>query len=175
MKMFERELQFYDFHLKVIKNGLDLEDPVQLFYMGINKWRSEKDYPIPGTVYKNLYLSSGGNANSSRGNGTLSFEAPKSAAADKYTYDPKMPVMTLGGNNCCGTPTLPGPYDQRPLERKQDVLVYTSEFLKTPITIAGPVKMKLFAATDGPDTDWMIKVGDVSPEGAAMPISVGIL
>lgn len=96
MKMFNRELQFYDYHLKGIKNGLDLEDPVQLFYMGINKWRSEKDYRIPGTQYKNLYLTSNGNANSVRGDGVLSFEAPKKAASDKYTYDPKTPIMTLG-------------------------------------------------------------------------------
>ena len=175
MQMYNRELQFYDYHLKGIKNGLDLEDPVQLFYMGINKWRSEKDYPIPGTQYKNLYLSSNGNANSVRGDGILSFEAPKKAASDKYTYDPKTPIMTLGGNNCCGTPTQAGPYDQRPLERREDVLVYTSEFLKSPITIAGPMKMKLFAATDGPDTDWMIKLVDVYPDGRAMPISEGIL
>lgn len=175
MKMFERELQFYDYHLKGIKNGIESEDPVKLFYMGIDKWRSEKDYPIPGTQYKNLYLSSNGNANSVRGDGELSFEAPKNAAADKYTYDPKSPVMTLGGNNCCGTPTQAGPYDQRPLERREDVLVYSSDFLKSAVTIAGPVKMKLFAATDGPDTDWMIKLVDVYPDGRAMPISEGIL
>ena len=175
MKMFERELQFYDYHLKGIKNGIEKEDPVKLFYMGVDKWRSEKDYPIPGTQYKNLYLTSNGNANSVRGDGELTFEAPKKAAADKYTYDPKFPVMTLGGNNCCGTPTQAGPYDQRPLERREDVLVYSSDFLKSAVTIAGPVKMKLFAATDGPDTDWMIKLVDVYPDGRAMPISEGIL
>ncbi len=175
MKMFERELQFYDYHLKGIKNGIESEDPVKLFYMGIDKWRSEKDYPIPGTQYKNLYLTSNGNANSVRGDGELTFEAPKKAAADKYTYDPKFPVMTLGGNNCCGTPTQAGPYDQRPLERREDVLVYSSDFLKSAVTIAGPVKMKLFAATDGPDTDWMIKLVDVYSDGRAMPISEGIL
>lgn len=175
MKMFDRELKFFDFHLKGIKNGIDQEDPVQLFYMGINKWRSEKDYPIPGTNYTSLYLHSSGDANAVRGDGTLSFDPPKIQAVDKYTYDPKMPITTLGGNNCCGTPTEAGPMDQRPIERREDVLVYTSAFLNAPLTVAGPVKMKLFAATDGPDTDWMIKLVDVYPDGTAMPVSEGIL
>jgi uncharacterized protein len=86
-----------------------------------------------------------------------------------------MPVMTLGGNNCCGTPTLAGPKDQRPIENRNDVLVYTGPILKDPLTIAGPVKMKLTAATDGPDTDWMVKLVDVYPNGFAMPVAEGIL
>jgi uncharacterized protein len=175
VNMFDRELHFFNYHLKGIKNGLDTEDPVQLFYMGINQWRSEKDYPVPGTVYTNMYLNGNGNANSLRGDGLLSFNEPTTTATDQFTYDPKMPVATLGGNNCCGTPTEAGPIDQKPIERREDVLVYTSAFLTAPVTIAGPVKMKLFAATDGPDTDWMIKLVDVYPNGTAMPISEGIL
>jgi len=83
--------------------------------------------------------------------------------------------MTLGGNNCCGTPTLAGPYDQRPIERRSDVLVYSTGILREPVAIAGPVKMKLWAATDGPDTDWMVKLVDVYPNGFAMPVAEGIL
>ena len=172
---FETELRFFDFHLKGIKNGIEREDPVRLFYMGENKWRSEKDWPIPGTNYRALYLASGGSANSVRGNGQLSFSKPVENGSDKYVYDPMKPVPTTGGNNCCGTPTPAGPQDQQELEKRNDILVYTSEALKSPITIAGPVKMKLFAASDGKDTDWMIKLVDVSPDGKAMPISEGIL
>ena len=94
---------------------------------------------------------------------------------DRYRYDPLSPVPTTGGNNCCGTPTPAGPRDQRPLETREDILVYTSDFLTDSITIAGQVVMKLFAATDGPDTDWMIKLIDVYPDGYAMPVSEGIL
>jgi hypothetical protein len=61
------------------------------------------------------------------------------------------------------------------LERRDDILVYTSDFLESSLTIAGPVKIKLFAATDGPDTDWMIKLTDVYPDGTSMPVSEGIL
>ena len=172
---FQFELRFFDYHLKGLKNGLDTDLPVQLFYMGANKWRSETDWPIPGTKYQNLYITSEGKANAARGDGKLTRTKPSKAGTDTYRYDPDKPIPTLGGNNCCGTPTLAGPKDQRPLEQKNDVLVYTSDFLDSTLTIAGPVKMKLFAATDGPDTDWMIKLVDVFPNGFAMPVSEGIL
>ncbi len=173
--MFETQLRFYDYYLKGIQNGLDKEKPVQLFYMGVNKWRGETDWPVPGTEYRELYLNSDGSANSVRGNGTLSFSKPAKSSTDTYRYDPGNPVPTTGGNNCCGTPTIAGPADQRQLERREDVLVYTSEYLDDPLTIAGPVRIKLNAATDGPDTDWMIKLIDVYPDGFAMPVSEGIL
>lgn len=172
---FEEELRFFDYHLKGVQNGLDRNLPVKIFYMGVNKWRSEADWPIPGTDYRNLYLAGKSPANSVRGGGELSFDKPAAAGQDQYRYDPSQPVMTLGGNNCCGTPTAAGPRDQRPIEQRDDVLVYTSDFLKTPLTIAGPVKMKLHAATDGPDTDWMVKLVDVYPNGFAMPVAEGIL
>jgi uncharacterized protein len=173
--MFETQLAFYDYYLKGIKNGLDQEKPVKLFYMGVNKWRSEADWPVPGTEYRELYLTGNGPANSVRGNGLLTFTKPAGSGTDTYRYDPLNPVPTTGGNNCCGTPTAAGPVDQRPLERREDILVYTSDFLQEPLTIAGPVKMKLHAATDGPDTDWMIKFIDVYPDGYSMPVSEGIL
>jgi hypothetical protein len=171
----DREIRFFDHHLKGIRNGIESEDPVRLYYMGANKWRSEKDWPIPGTEYRALYLTGGGKANTMSGDGRLSFVKPGAAGQDKYRYDPQDPVPTLGGNNCCGTPTLAGPRDQRPIEVRQDILVYNSDVLTEDLTIAGPVKMKLFAATDGPDTDWMIKLIDVYPDGRSMPVSEGIL
>ena len=96
-------------------------------------------------------------------------------ARTKYPTIRSNPVPTLGGNNCCGTPTLAGPKDQRPIESRSDVLVYTSEALTSPLAIAGPVHMKLFAATDGRDTDWMVKLVDVYPDGFAMNIAEGML
>ena len=173
--MFDLQLSFYDYHLKGIQNGLDEEKPVKLFYMGVNKWRSESDWPVPGTQYRELYLTGTGPANSVRGEGMLTFTRPEKSGSDSYRYDPESPVPTTGGNNCCGTPTVAGPADQRPLERRDDLLVYTSDFMSESLTIAGPVKMKLHAATDGPDTDWMIKLTDVYPDGYSMPVSEGIL
>ncbi|MEX2586023.1 MAG: CocE/NonD family hydrolase [Balneolaceae bacterium] len=171
----EDEIRFFDYHLKGIDNGFSEEKPVQLFYMGINKWRGEDDFPVPGTEYRNVYLESNGNANSLRGDGLLTFSQPGEQGIDSYRYDPANPVPTLGGNNCCGAPTISGPRDQRPLERRDDVLVYTSDYLEEELTIAGPVRMVLHAATDGPDTDWMIKLSDVHPDGTSFPIAEGIL
>lgn len=175
VEQFREELRFYDYHLKGIDNGVGEEKPVQLFYMGINRWRGEDDYPIPGTEYRNLYLSSESGANSVRGDGRLAFDRPSRSGTDHYRYDPDNPVPTLGGNNCCGAPTIAGPRDQRPIERREDVLVYTSDFLTEPVTIAGPVRMKLHAATDGRDTDWMVKLVDVHPDGTAKPVAEGML
>jgi len=174
ISQFDEELRFFDFHLKGTKNGLDNNMPVKIFYMGVNKWRTEADWPLPNTNYRPIYLTASAPANSIRGGGTLSFDKP-AAGKDQYRYDPQHPVDTLGGNNCCGTPTLAGPKDQRPIERRDDVLVYTGPMLKDPLTIGGPIKMKLNASTDGPDTDWMVKLVDVYPNGFAMPVAEGIL
>ncbi|MBM3726634.1 MAG: CocE/NonD family hydrolase [Acidobacteria bacterium] len=171
----QAELRFYDRHLKGIDNGLDRENPVFLFIMGENRWISAPDWPLPNTRFTDFYLSSGGSANTQRGDGRLGTAKPPGAPQDQYSYDPNHPVPTLGGNNCCGTPTKAGPYDQRPLEERHDVLVYTGDILTKPLTIAGPVRMKLWAATDGPDTDWVVKLIDVHPNGFAMPAAEGIL
>lgn len=173
--LFDRNLRWFDHHLKGIDNGLDREPPVEIFYMGINRWVHHDDWPVPGARPTPFYIASGGRANSLRGDGRLALEAPAGAEADTYTYDPANPVGTLGGNDCCGAPIPAGPVDQRPVESRGDVLVYTSALLDKPVAIAGPVKMVLFAATDAPDTDWMVKLVDVHPNGFAMNIAEGIL
>ncbi|HYZ84753.1 MAG TPA: CocE/NonD family hydrolase [Bryobacteraceae bacterium] len=173
--MFEEQLRWYNHYLKGEDNGIDREPPVEIFFMGINKWQHAQDWPLPDTKFTPFYLGGGGQANTATGNGVLSDGKPSASGLDKYAYDPNNPVPTLGGNNCCGTPTLAGPKDQRPIESRKDVLVYTSEALKSPLAIAGPVRMKLFAATDGRDTDWMVKLVDVSPDGFAMNIAEGIV
>lgn len=174
--LFDMEVRWNDHHLKGIDNGIDREPPVELFLMGANKWVRYDDWPVPGTKFTPLYLASGGHANSSRGDGTLHFEASsKSAPSDGYTYDPQNPVPSHGGNDCCGAPFPTGPRDQRTVESRGDVLVYTTEILSKSVAIAGPVKMKLFAATDGRDTDFMIKLIDVYPNGAAYNVAEGIL
>lgn len=173
--LFERQLRWFDHYLKGEDNGVDREPPVEIFYMGVNKWQKTADWPLPNTKFTPYYFAGAGKANTAAGNGVLAIAKPAAAVSDKYQYDPNNPVPTLGGNNCCGTPTAAGPKDQRPIESRNDVLVYTSEALQSPLAIAGPVKMKLFAATDGRDTDWMVKLVDVHPNGFAMNIAEGIL
>ncbi len=173
--LFERNLQWFDHYLRGDDNGIDREPPVEIFYMGLNRWAHHDDWPIPGTRYTSFYLSSGGHANTARGDGVLSLEERGGAPSDAFTYDPHNPVPTLGGNDCCGAPIPAGPVDQRPVETRQDVLVYTSSILREPVAIAGPVRMKLHAATDGSDTDYFVKLVDVYPDGFAMNIAEGIL
>jgi len=173
--LIERQLRWYNHYLKGEDNGIDREPPVEIFFMGVNKWQHAQGWPLPGTKYVPYYLSSSGKANGGAAGGLLGSAKPSSAGIDKYTYDPNNPVPTTGGNNCCGTPTAAGPKDQRAVESRSDVLIYTSEVLRNALAVAGPVKMKLFAETDGPDTDWMIKLVDVYPDGFAMNVAEGIL
>ena len=96
---FDRELRWFDHYLKGIDNGIDREPPIEIFYMGIDEWHYENDWPIPGTMFTPFYLGSEGSANSFSGNGRLSTEKPSGAPTDQYLYDPMNPVPTVGGNN----------------------------------------------------------------------------
>jgi len=118
--LLDRELAWFDHYLKSANNGIDREPPVRIFYMGANVWRSQQDWPIPGTKFTEFYLENGRK---------LGVAPPASDEPDTYRYDPTHPVPTLGGNNCCGTPTAAGPRDQRPIEQRPDVLSFTSEAL----------------------------------------------
>jgi putative CocE/NonD family hydrolase len=173
--LFAREVRWYDHYLKGVDNGIDREPPLEIFFMGINRWVHGTDWPLPGTRFTPYYLASGGGANSARGDGRLGPAQPSGAPSDRYGYDPNSPVPTVGGNNCCGTPTAAGPRDQRVIEARHDVLVYTGEILKEPVAIAGPVKLRLHAATDGRDTDFAAKLVDVHPSGFAMNVAEGVL
>lgn len=169
-------LRWYDYWLKGIQNGLDKEPPVKLFTMGSNEWMWENEYPIARTQYTEMYFHSGGEANSKRGDGALTWDKPVSSEpADRYTYDPNHPVPSVGGNNCCGTPTPAGPREQNEVESRRDVLVYTSDFIEEPVRIAGPVKVVLYASSDAVDTDFVAKLVDVYPDGKAYNMAEGIM
>ncbi len=173
--LFERNLRWFDRYLMGMENGMDRDPAVEIFYMGVNRWVQHEDWPVPGAKLTPFYLSSGGKANSARGDGRVSAEFRGGAAFDAFVYDPRHPVPTVGGNDCCGAPVPAGPVDQRPVEARNDVLVYTSEVLREPVAIAGPVKMQLYASTDAKDTDFVVKLVDVHPDGFAMNVAEGIL
>jgi putative CocE/NonD family hydrolase len=91
-------------------------------------------------------------------------------------YHPAYPVQTVGGTTCCSPHLVPwGPYDQRDVEMRPDVLCYTSAPLEQDLEVTGPVQVVLYAATDCRDTDWTAKLVDVSPSGYAMNLCDGIL
>ena len=172
----EMELEFLDYWLRGRKGWKKNEPPMRLFIMGANHWRAEHEWPLAHTQWINYNLHSGGHANSLKGNGTLSTDPPEDEPVDRFTYDPKDPVPTIGGNNCCSPNIVPyGPYDQRPAEKRQDVLVYTTPPLKEEMEATGPIVAKLYASSSAPDTDFTAKLCDVFPNGCSMNLCDGIV
>jgi putative CocE/NonD family hydrolase len=168
-------LRWFDHWLKGIDNGVATEAPVKLFVMGLNYWRDEQEWPLARTQYTKYYISSGGRANGSIGDGVLSAQPPRSGAVtDTYSYDPANPVPSMGGNVCCSN-VPSGPWDQRTVELRPDVLVYTTPVMQAPMEITGPIRMMLYAATSAEDTDWTAKLVDVYPNGYAQNIQSGIV
>jgi uncharacterized protein len=168
--------RWFDHWLKGMDTGLLAEPPVRLFVMGRNRWRDEQEWPLARTRYTPCYLHSHGHANTAAGDGHLSWAKPGAEAQDHYTYDPRDPVPTRGGGLCCSQAALAaGAFDQREIEQRADVLVYTSDMLEQDLEVTGPVKMVLWAASDAVDTDFTAKLVDVSPCGFARNVCDGIV
>lgn len=165
-----------DRHLRGERNQLDDEPPVALFVMGENRWRFESSWPVAGIRAQTFFLRSGGRANSLAGNGWLALERPDEEPPDVFVYDPRNPVLSLGGHSCCNDMLAPmGPADQRPAEVRNDVLVYTSAVLSADVVVIGTVELTLFAASTAVDTDFTAKLVDVHPDGRAVNIADGIV
>jgi len=124
---YDATIRWYDFLFKGMQNEFASGKPVTILVMGPNQWRQEDDWPLARAKNTRYFLHSQGGANTSRGNGSLSTSAPASEPADKFTYDPGKPVPTTGGPLCCDSAHLaPGPKDQRTVEERGDVLIYST-------------------------------------------------
>jgi putative CocE/NonD family hydrolase len=178
-------LRWFDYWLKGIENGILKEPLVKIFVMGSNKWLDGDVYPLPFTQMQKWYLASGGKANTSKGNGTLSpVMPPAGSAPDTYVYDP-------------GDPT-PNPdfYEEseqdekrvRSVEEKRaeaeahhenvassrpDILVYQTQPLEKPLTFAGPVSAVLYASSSARDTDWFMRLVWIKKDGKVFPLGEG--
>lgn len=172
----ELMLRWYDYLLKGTSNGLEREKPVKIFVMGENVWREEDDWPLARAKSTRYYLHSGGNANTLAGDGSLSTAAPQSEPADKFLYDPADPVPTRGGGLCCDNDHLAsGAFDQRPVEARGDVVVYTTPPFKEDVEVTGPLSVELYASSSAVDTDFTAKLVDVWPNGFAQNLTDGIV
>ncbi len=163
-------LAFFDHYLKGSAASFDFPR-VRIYVTGSNQWRDETDYPPPGAQYRRLYFRSGGQANTLAGDGRLSWEAPGDEAPDRYIYNPENPVPAGIKGAHLGV-------DHRTIERRDDVLVYTSEVLQDPLEVIGPVFVNLHAASGARDTDFTAKILDVHPDGRAIklgPVPAGVL
>lgn len=168
-------VRFFDRWLKGATAAMT-DAPVRLFVMGTNVWRDADDWPLPDAAPVAWYLRSGGHANSLRGDGALSTEPPPDdEPADAFLSDPSDPVPTRGGNLCCWqTAFEPGAFDQRAVEERDDVLVYTSPPLDSDLEVIGPVSLSVFVRSTAPDFDVTAKLVDVAPDGRARNLCEGI-
>lgn len=165
--------RWFDHYLKGLDNGVTNDPPVHVFVMGRNRWYAEQDWPLPQTRWTKYFLHSGGKANSASGDGTLSTSSPgaNEAASDRYTYDPAKPTRSpfTGGH------IEEGAVDTRQSSSGTDVLVFTTPPLDEEVEVTGPITAKLFAATSARDTDWMVRLVDVRPDGYAALLAEGLM
>ncbi|MBI4612832.1 MAG: CocE/NonD family hydrolase [Planctomycetes bacterium] len=166
-------LRFFDRYLKGVQNGIDREDPVFVFVMGENRWRREKDWPLPGTVPTRLYLA-GGPANKIEGGGRLALDGPADdgASPNVYRYDPAdIPPTTTDFDDVIGNSATA---DQSVLADREDALDYTSPPLAGPVELTGPFRAVLSVSTDAPDTDFAIGIYGLAPGGKLRMYAGGI-
>ena len=163
----DAHLRWFAATLKGEEDALEGWPPVKLFVMGENRWRGFDEWPPPEAHEEEWFMTSGGSLQ--RGPGGARDEPAT------YDYDPRNPVPTVGGPILLAEIHRPGPRDQRGIEDRPDVLVYTGPALERPYTVLGPVCVTLFAASSAPDTDFVARLVDVYPDGRAICVCDGIL
>ena len=165
--------RWFDHWLKGIDNSVMNDAPVHIFVMGRNQWSAEQDWPLPQTRWTKYYLHSSGHANSLSGDGTLSTSPPAEGepASDSYVYDPAKPTRSpfTGGH------LEDGAADTRKSSAGPGVLVYTTPPLEEEVEVTGPITAKLYAATSARDTDWMVRLIDVQPDGFSAMLCEGVM
>ena len=173
----EITLHWYEYLFKDAHNEFASSKRAKIFVMGANQWRDEDDWPLPRARSTKYFLHPAGKANSLGGTGTLSTVAPGGKEpSDQYVYDPANPAPTVGGPLCCDSKHLaPGPHDQRAVEARDDVLVYSTPPMPQDTEITGPVTVELYSKSSAVDTDFTAKLIDVSPDGFAQNLTEGIL
>jgi hypothetical protein len=173
-------LDWYDYLFLGKQNEFANGKPVKIFVMGKNEWRFEDSWPLERAKPTSYLLHSSGmangKANTASGDGSLSMSSGQGGGADSYVYDPANPVPTVGGPLCCdGDHLAPGPRDQQEVERRADVLVYSTPPLEQDVEVTGPVTLDLYASSSAADTDFTGKLVDVGPDGRAINLTEGIL
>ena len=171
------QLRWFDHWLKGLDTGMLQEAPIKLFVMGTNAWRDEQEWPLARAVETRYYLHSNGQANTLHGNGYLTTDLPdeQEPAADHYAYDPADPVITRGGALLMSPEYRAGPFNQRPTESREDVLVFTTGELKEDLEVTGPITVHLWAISSAPDTDFVARLVDIHPDGYAQNLTDGII
>jgi uncharacterized protein len=170
-------LRWFDHWLRGQGPGLAALAPYNFYMLKEDRWYESGAWPPESAVIQRWHLGSGGHANTSAGDGVLTLTSPLVGATDSFRYDPKDPVPSRGGPLCCtgDRSERHGAVDQREVERRADVLVYTSAPLELDLRIAGPLKAVLRFSSNAPDTDLVARLVDLSPDGTALNIQEGAL
>ncbi|MBZ0326291.1 MAG: CocE/NonD family hydrolase [Altibacter sp.] len=165
----EQIRKWFDLWLKGEPKDFKSTTPrVQYYTMGSNKWQRATQWPPADTKMVTYYLNSGGKANTAAGDGVLTTKKPRKDNPDSFTYDPMNPVKSYGGNVCCtGNAVEGGAFDQQEMEKREDILVYTTDVLEEGVEVSGFIESTLFVSSDVKDTDFTIKLIDVYPDGTA--------
>ena len=175
LDMIGRQIAWLDRWLKDDSSAHTPKSPITVYMAGANRWAEFDAVPWAGQDPSRVfYLSSGGHANTLKGDGRLSDVAPAKASADTFTYDPAHPVIAHGGAiSGVGTDQEKndGAYDQRTIEIRADVLVYTSDPLTADLAVFGYVETELFVSSSAPDTDFTVKLVDVALDGTSWNIA----
>lgn len=165
-------LRWFERFLKGVENGVDARPAVEYYQGGANEWREASAWPPCEASPTPFYLHSGGGANGSAGDGALSFDAPGAEPEDTYVYDPENPVphlIDLAENE------MNVPENYKDVEKRGDVLVYTSHPMTGPLAVTGEITAMLYAASDAPDTDWLVRVTDLDEEGNSIRLTDRII
>jgi putative CocE/NonD family hydrolase len=160
MESLRQSLVWFDAHLKGDRRLLR-SSPVRVFVMGADEWRDLPDWP-PAHRATPCYLSSDGALQSEPGTGS----------PDAFTFDPHQPTPALGGNLLS---EHAGRVDNRPLEKRADVLTYTGPVLEQPLEMIGTAQVELFVRSDRDYTDFFVRLCDVHPGGASYNVCDGFL
>jgi len=178
-------LRWFDYWLKGVDNGIAKEPLVSLFVMGSNRWLHGATYPLEVTRFQKLYLASGGQANTAKGDGKLTFDAPPSnSPSDHYSYDPGDPTPDprlyeeseeneKKERSAMERKAEAQGYHQKITEERKDILVYVTDTFTQPLSFAGPVSAVLYAGSSARDTDWFISLSEVDNDGKIFPLVQG--
>ena len=152
---------WFDYWLKGIDNGIMNEPSARLFLMGENRWLESNSFPVSEAVERTYLLSADGPANSLNGEGRLG-KSFGSSPSSTFVYNPERPAPTPFWKENFQNGTNE---DLRPIQRRDDVLVFSSEQLTSPFNLVGMISLELHVSTSAADTDFVGRLSDVSPDG----------
>lgn len=164
--------KWFEHYLKGVDNGIDRTAPVEYYTVGQETWKTASNWPVPETIETDIFLDSNGQANTSAGDGLLSFQLPERETSDSYDYDPQNPsthIIDMSENE------IEVPEDYTKEELRQDMLCYSTAPLEKDVVITGDIIASLYISSDAPDTDFMVRLTDVDENGRSIKLADGIL